>query len=288
MRTIKVCPGIGDNVWLLQKLINANEHFTFQLPDGKPQRGKQIFDLLPRVSAKCEYSKKVKTFAVEAENIQSIIPLWSSIDQNDFYLSANKHLEAGKRIEDFLPDLPTSFRVNWDTEQYETRALELLQDKKQYIGLYGSSYNTTRKWSFWDEHKWLELAKMIYKHNPDSAFVIIGAEWDLDLGRNLVKLLEQEGIPYANTIGEPLGVVIEIMKLLKYFFSFPSGLGILAPTVGCPVTMFYPDGRNGSPDLSKMMNAWASLEDIESGLYKGCLFCEPEAIFNWVVENKKI
>jgi ADP-heptose:LPS heptosyltransferase len=287
-RIIKVCPGIGDNIWLLQKLINVNEQFDFQLPDGKPQRGKQIFDLLPQVSAKCEYTKKVKTAAVEEGNIQSCTPLWGDIKQDEFYLSANKHLEQGNRIEDFLPDLPTSFRINWDTERYELKALEMLQDKKQYIGLYGSSYKTSRTWGFWDEHKWLSLAKMVYQHNPNIVFVVIGADWDLDLGLNLIKLLEAEGMPYIKVIGEELGLVIEIMKLLTYFFSFPSGLGILAPTVGCPVTMFYPDGRNGSPDLSKMMNAWASPEDIESGQYKGCLFCEPEQIFEWVVENKKI
>jgi hypothetical protein len=283
MRTINVCSGIGDNIWLLMKLVNSGEKFNFNLPDGKPQRGKQIFDLLPSVATSTKYVK-MKTDLVERSNIQQKKKKWAEIKADTFYLSSNKHLEAGHRIENFLPDLPTSFRIDWDTEQFHHRAMQIIADcfPWEYIGLYGSSYSTTRAWGFWDEHKWLELAKLVYAYSPGSKFVIIGAEWDLDLGRNLVKLLEKEGIPYINTIGEPLGVVIEIMKKLKYFFSFPSGLGILAPTVACPVTMFYPK------HLNLMMNAWASEEDIDSGQYKGCQFCEPAAIFDWVVENKKI
>jgi hypothetical protein len=283
MRTIKVCPGIGDNIWLLQKLVNANEQFIFEMPDGKPQRGKQIFDLLPSVAAETRYVK-MRTDFVEKNNVQFKKKSFRDIKSDNFYLSANKHLEAGKRIEFFFPDLDTSFRINWDTEQFNFQAMNKILDcsGREFIGLYGSSYNTSRAWGFWNEHKWLELAQMVYRHNSGYKFVIIGAEWDLDLGGNLVKLLEKEGIPYVNTIGQPLGVVIEIMKILKYFFSFPSGLGILAPTVSCPVTMFYPK------HLNLMMNAWAAPADIESGQYKGCQFCEPEAIFNWAVENKKI
>lgn len=283
MRTIKVCPGIGDNIWLIQKLVNTGEQFYFELPNGNPQRGKQIFDTLPSLAKKTTYVK-MKTSDVEAYSIEKKHRKWSYISEKEFFLSANKHLEAGKRIEDFLPDLTTSFRINWETDEYHLPAMNLLSDCQAtgFIGLYGSSYSTSRAWGFWNEHKWLELARMIHRHNPGYKFVVIGAEWDLDLGRNLVKLLMKEGIPHVNTIGQPLGVVIEIMKKLTYFFSFPSGLGILAPTIQCPVTMFYP------AHLAAMMNAWASPEDIASGQYKGCQFCTPKQIFDWIIENGKI
>lgn len=282
MRTIKVCSGIGDNIWLLMKLINAGEQFHFQLPAAKPQRGKQIFDLIPEVSVSCEYVQGMKHRQTLEQNAQRYSNLWGTITAKEFFLSCNTHLEVGKRLERFLPDLPISFRIPWTTKNYALNVQTNFPPRSKYIGLYGSSYSTSRAWGFWDEHKWLELAKMIYRHDPSYVFVIIGAEWDLDLGRNLVQLLYDAGIPFINTIGEPLGAVIEIMKRLTYFFSFPSGLGILAPTVSCPVTMFYPK------HLKPMINAWASEEDIGTGLYKGCLFCEPDAIFKWVVENGKI
>jgi hypothetical protein len=281
-RKITVPAGIGDNIWLLMKLINTGEKFDFQLPDGKPQRGKQIFDLLPGVSASCEYVPNLTYKKLAKQNIQNKKKNWKDISEKSFSLSMNEHLEQGNRIEEFLPDLSTTFKINWDTNIFTPYVEQDLPNTSNYIGLYGSSYSTSRAWGFWDEHKWLELAKLIHAHNPEYVFVIIGAEWDLDLGRNLVTLLEKNNIPHINTIGNELGYVIELMKRLKYFFSFPSGLGILAPTVDCPVTMFYP------PHLIKMMNTWASLEDIQSGQYKGCQFCEPKKIFDLCIEFNKI
>lgn len=282
MRKIKVCAGIGDNIWLLMKLINSGEKFDFQLPDGKPQRGKQIFDLLPQVANSAEYVPGLSYRTLKANNIQNRKKNWKQITEEDFYLTCNEHLETGHRLELFLPDLPISFKLDYDTADSIERIQEQFPGTKEYIGIYGSAYSTTRAWGFWDEKKWFDLIRMVHARNPDYVFVIIGAEWDIDLGRNLVELLRLHDIPHINTIGQSLGDVVEIMKRLKYFFSFPSGLGIMAPTVSCQVTMFYP------PHLVKMINAWASPEDIETGAYKGCLFCEPEAIFKWTVENRKL
>lgn len=282
MRKINVCAGIGDNVWLLQKLVNAGERFDFELSSAGPQRGKQIFDLLPQVANSATYVPNLPYKKVQANNVQNRVSFWKDVHQTEFYLSCNEHLERGHRIEDFFPDLKTSFIMDWTTAGYVMHAIKNFPRHKKYIGLYGSSYSTSRAWGFWDEHKWMELVRLIHRRDPEYVFVIIGAEWDLDLGRNLVQLLAQEKVPFVNTIGEPLGAVIEIMKQLTYFFSFPSGLGILAPTVRCKVTMFYP------PHLLHMMNAWASPADIESGVYKGCQFCEPPAIFKWVTDKKFI
>ena len=55
MRKITVNAGIGDNIWLFQKLLNQKEKFDFILPDGNPQRGKQIFDLVPDLSNSVTY-----------------------------------------------------------------------------------------------------------------------------------------------------------------------------------------------------------------------------------------
>lgn len=285
MRKIKVCAGIGDNIWLLQKLINSGEQFDFELPDGKPQRGKQIFDLLPQVANSATYVPGLTYKKLADRNIQNTVPLWENVKLRSFYLSANTHLERGKRIEEFLPDLPTTFRIPWNVQPHAKLPTT------KYIGIYGSSYSTSRSWGFWDANKWFELIKMIHKHDPQYTFILIGAEWDLDLVGDLVELIRANNfaprngnkrISYVNTVGSSLGSVIEVMHHLDYFFSFPSGLGILAPTVGCPVTMFYPK------HLRLMMNAWASPEDIETGLYKGTQFCEPDAIFKWVIDNKKI
>lgn len=287
MRTIKVCPGIGDNIWLLMKLVNAGERFIFQLSDGKPQRGKQIFDLFPQVAAGAEYVPGLPYKVIKENNIANFLPKFSSINIQDFYLSCNEHLEAGHRIEEFLPDLPTTYKLDYVTtnDQHQIASDFLtpgLKNKKRHIGIFGSSYSTTRAWGFWNEDGWFELISKIHKYDPGYKFVIIGADWDTDMARNLMSKLEGANIPFVNTVGQDLGTVVEILKHIDYFIGFPSGLSILNETLGKNGVMFYP------PHLSKMINAWADPARIQSGDYKGCLFCSPDKIFDWLIQNNRI
>lgn len=285
MRVIKVCPGIGDNIWLLMKLVNAGERFIFHLPNGKPQRGKQIFDLFPQVAAAAEYvpgSKKVKD--ISANSISKDVNQFSLITPKEFYLSCNEHLEQGRRIENFLFDLDTTYFLNYQTsnEQKHEAGRLLSNRSRKYIGIYGSSYSSARAWGFWKEDGWFELIEKLYRYNEDFTFVIIGADFDMDLSSKLIRLLDAKKIPYVNTVGKDLGTVVEVLKKLHYFIGFPSGLSILNETLGKNGVMFYP------PHLSKMINTWAHPDRIASGDYKGCLFCPPSKIVDWIIANKKL
>lgn len=292
MRTIYTCAGIGDSIWILQKLINQSEKFNWVLPGGNPRRGKQVFDLLPQITESCVYSDrsmKVRDIVKQSERGN-----WSSIKKQSFYLECNSHLEAGKRIEDWLPDLQTSYTLPWATTlDHELKANLYLtisgeikgneltvthnMNPKPYIGLYGSSYSTSRSWGFWQADKWAELAARIGK---EFTYVVLGAEWDKDLAGDLIPRLKSYGLDVINTVGQPLSVVIEIMKRLHAFIGFPSGLSILNETLAARQTvMFYP------PHLIKMMNTWADPARIESGAYKGCQFCSPETIYNWLKDR---
>lgn len=282
-REIKVCAGIGDSIWLFQKLINSGEKFNFKLPDGKPQRGKQIFDLLPSVVASSEYVSGLSYKILELYNIQKSVPLWSKIKDRSFYLSCNSHLEKGNRLEDFLPDLPITFKIDWNTSTEDSdTAKQLLPAPDTYIGFYGSSYSAQRSWGFWNERGWFQLIKMFHERDPHLVPVIIGADFDGDLGGRLIQLLQDADIPHVNTIGQPLSVVIEILKRLAYFIGFPSGLSILNETLGKDTFMFYPS------HLKLMMNTWAEPSRIESGAYKAAQFCTPEVAFSWINNEFKL
>jgi len=293
-RVIKTCPGIGDSIWLFQKLINSGEAFDWQIHNGFPQRGKQIFDLMPQVANSCTYVPNLPYRLIDHHNIVRRYSRWGLIRQNDFYLSANKHLEDGHRIEQFLPDLATSFRLEYATTNDDhlraglllkgSRPINVPPDNSQkFIGIYGSAYSTQRAWGFWDADGWYKFIDLMRSENPDLVFVIIGASFDTDLGNDLLARLEAGKVNHINTIGQPLSVVIEILKRLDYFVGFPSGLSILNETLGAKGTfMFYP------PHLSKMLNTWADPERIESGQYKGALFCEPEKAFGWIRDEYKL
>lgn len=275
-RSIKVPAGIGDAAWLFMKLINTGERYKFFLPDGQPQRGKQIFDLLPQLVESCQYVPRLGYNLIKARNAFNRHKRWSAITKSDICLSANEWLEGGNRIEGFLPDLPTSFTLEYATTDQDKATAAALLPAGSYIGIYGTSYSTQRAWGFWDEHGWMELIEMF---PPGYTFVVIGAQWDTDLGDNLIQLLGARGIPYINTIGQPLSVVIEVLKRLHYFIGFPSGLSILNETLQKDTFMFYP------PHLSKMINAWADPERIKSKQYTGKLFCTPKQAWEEIKEH---
>lgn len=284
MRVITVPSGIGDNVWLLQKLINQKEHLNFVLPGQEPRRGKQIFDLLPQVVRGCEYSKdrRLNYRTLAAKNIQKAVPLWKDIKYTHFALSCNEHLEQGKSLESFLPDLPTSYTIDWQTSQYEPEVAHDTRNFDTMIGIYGSSYSTTRAWGFWQENEWLELIEKIHAVNPNYTYVLIGADWDLDLGVKLINRLKSNNIQCFDTVGKPLGYVIEVMKRLKYAFYFPSGLPILSETLTrkTDCLMFYPD------HLKKMIGSWRNpSRGVE---FKEMLFTTPENVFDFVKNEYKL
>lgn len=286
MRTIKVCSGIGDNIWLLMKLVNAGEKFNFILPDGQPQRGKQIFDIMPSVAESCLYSNKVtysKTLPriykgrVNVYQDAKHYNIFKDIKEQSFSLSCNEHLESGKRIESFIPDLPTTFKLNYDTSNFKAPGFE-----HNKIGVYCSSHKSSKNWGTWTEVEWFKLVKLISEYNPDYTFVIIGAEWDVDMADKVKFLMIQNNIKFIWTVGQNLGTVVEILKQLKYFIGFPSGLSILNETLEKDGLMFY------AKQIQKIINTWANPVRIANGNIKECLFCNPEEIFSWLIQNNKI
>lgn len=279
MRTIKVCAGIGDNIWLLQKLINSGEQFNFELPDGKPQRGKQIFDLLPQVANSATYVKGLSYKTLAAKTHRG---LWKDAPQS-MYLSCNAWLESGRMLKDWMPDLPISYKLPWENNP----AALYVKWPGKYIGIYGSAYSTQRAWKqygAWGVREWLDLIRLLHDRDQSFTFVIIGAEWDTDFAIELARNLIDLNIPYINTIGEPITTFMQWVKLFHYAFYFPSGLPILSETVtgSSDCTMFY------TSNIAGILGTWADPERIANGNIKECLFCEPAAIFDWCVKNGKI
>ena len=283
-RTIIAVQGLGDLIWIFMKLINQPEKFHWKISDSSPQRGHQIFELFPQLTESFEYIpqagyKKVKRNGYWGK--------WADAPQN-FYLEANSLLELGHRIERFLPDLPTTYKLEYATTKQDKITAGLIKDGtgesyagEKLIGIYTSAYSNARHWGGWEPKQWLELIRLIQDYNKEYKFVIIGAVYDILIPDEIMEALKPE--QFINTIGQPLSVVIEILKRLDCFIGFPSGLSIINETLSAKQTvMFYP------PHLKKLINAWPDPERIENGSYKGCEFCDPKLIFEWLINNNKI
>lgn len=283
LRTITLPAGLGDAAWVLMKLQATGERFHFKIPDSTPQRGKQIFDLLPQIAESCIYTPGLNYKLINKANVATKGKKWKDIKQDEFTLSANLHLEQGLRIETFLPDLPMTYALGYQTTDADKeKAAAFLAGKSKYIGIYGSAYSNARNWNMWGHEEWFKLILQMYRANKDFCFVIIGAIYDTDMADLLMEQLRQYNIPHINTIGQPLPVVIEVLKRLTYFIGFPSGLSIINETLGKDGTMFYPH------HLLPMMNAWPQLDRIKNHNYKGCQKCSPEQLFDWLRDVYKL
>lgn len=283
-RIITGPPGLGDLIFIIQKLINANEKFIWRLPNGYPQRGHQVLELLPSIVESWYYDRirfsNVRGWNVSKQLAGADIPRWKDIHNNDIFLEANTLLESGQRIENFLPDLPISFRLTYETtEEHKRRADEILgkRDKKT-VGIYMSSIGTNAASGTWNPDEWKDfLASMLVEF--DCHFCFFAAQWDQDMLKAVTEPLENN---YPLFYDESLGAVIEGFKQLDYLIGFQSGMSIINETLGKDGMMLY---RKADRNI---IGTWADSRRITSGQIKECQFAPPEQIVNWIKENNKL
>lgn len=292
MRTIKVCAGIGDNVWLLQKLVSTGEQFIFELPDGQPQRGKQVFDLLPSIAAEARYVPGLNYQVLRKGNAQYDYARWHQIKQQGIYLTCNAWLEAGKPLASFFPDLPISYHLPYVIPKEDTKAVKKdfamkKGEEVSLVGIYASAYGTTRAWKefgAWSAREWCELITSIYIERPATVFVIMGAEWDNGMAKEILEHLRTCKIKAVSTVGKGLGYTLELMKLLTYAIYFPSGLPIMGESCmgACDCLMFY------TTNIQKIMGTWADPARKADNRFKECLFTEPAKVYEWLRDEYKL
>ena len=285
IRSISVPSGIGDSIWLLSKLINTGEKFSFNIPNGIPQRSKQVFDLLPDLVHSSQYVPGLSYRKLASENIQNNFKTWKHITAPKFCLSMNHHLESGNRIEEFFPDLATSYVLPWKTQAFAAEVAIAFPPDRKYVGIYGSSYSTSgpNGFGFWQVAEWVQLVESIHKVRPDITFVQIGAAFDLDLSSDIATVLTKKKIPFKTVVGYGMGYVAELMKILSFAFYFPFGLPIFSESLGnaSDCIMFYPQGISG------IMGGWASKKRIEAGNITEQLFNTPDFVFDWFRDEYK-
>lgn len=267
MRTILVPPGIGDALWVFMKLINTGERFYVVMPGGSPRRGHQLAELLPDLIDSITYDDTLSYRKIRQQNIQQGRKEWQMIHQGNFALEANTHLEYGKRIERFLPDLPTSFSLPFigaSADKYPSG----------WIAIYTSAYSNARHWGQWGPDEWFKLMERV-----GGKYILIGAPYDVGITEELTAKLDEAGIEYISSIGEPLPVVVEILRQSKYFIGFPSGLSILCELIGTPNFMHYP------PHLLGMIDAWPDPARIADGRHIGRIGATPEMVYGLIKDK---
>lgn len=275
--TFLVPPGIGDFSAMYQKLCCIDREIIIQPSADVPERIGPYLDILPKIK-NGGYSGHGTGLSVH----QTLAPGTdlASLADGRYLLSINTFLEQGGKVADWIPG-PVDYHYETLFPDDFKRPLNHFLNhipKRPLVGVYCSAYGNSRHWGFWGPNEWREFLEEVRKVVlPETAYVFIGAEYDIQISDVLYGWMQAAGIPSYYMVGAfHISATIELIRRLDYFFSFPSGLGFLADVVRTPNLMWFPEG------LDLMRGTFCDPEQFESGQSMHRLFSEPRrAVEEW-------
>jgi len=272
--------GVGDCSWAVSKLINAPEwpEMEFEIADGWPYRTLPYFEMLGKKATYGQF-RYDDIIAFEYYNRYST---WKDIRSKGYgcyLIQPNQHLEAGKPLKDYLPDLDTSYHYplnipDLKQSKFYKRYFSILEDYPYWVGISAASYRGSKAWSTWELEPWAKLCMRLLADGYH--IVLLGGRWD-DLTDELEAYL-----PYENTTnGEVLNLVgkttfpeaCAVHKLCKFYIGFSSGLGIIRTVMGLPTIMLWPDHQQ------LLSTSWADPEDLENKKYIALPYTTPDDVY---------
>jgi hypothetical protein len=270
MKTFGLPSGIGDVSWAYSKLVNAGR-FVYQVADGWPHRTVPFMELLPGVETAC-YGQFNFGDIVAFEGMHGYHPngSWKDIEAKGFgvtLIEPNRHLEMGKRLEDWLPDLECNFHyeINVPQEDRLKARNRLATHPKPWTGISAASYRGSEAWKTWGYKEWSPFLKD-WKSEVGGTIFLIGGFWD-----DLTDTLADDG--YVSLVGKSnIGTVVSILDLLDYYIGFSSGLGVVRTVLKRNAFMLWPDFQ------AELSTSWAPLDMIESGTYVAQLWRDPTLV----------
>lgn len=283
MLKFRVPAGIGDISWAYSKLHNFNEPLHFFISDDEPRRALEFCKMLPNV-AEAEYAHnnfhELVDNSFPARTPKKEILKKARMGPTNF--CPNRHLEAGNRLDTYIPELETTLHYSLKTPNADiTYAENTIKTLPNTIGIYPSSYHTAACWNGWHLKEWKDLICLLYQKYPTLNFVLIGAHWDQPFCHDLSNLIT--GIPHVNLAGHTsIGCTLEIIRRLTYFISFPSGLPIMANVLRTPTFMFFP------LHLGKLFHTFADPIDIHNRFFTPSFFESPLKVFHYISEIYRI
>ena len=271
---IGVPSGIGDISWVVSKLINSAEWkdgLEMQIADGWPFRAQEYLESVGAKIADPPYGNFRYEDIITWEAIHPYAK-WEHIPKNvgRFLMQPNWHLEQGRPLKDWLPDLETSYHYSIKLPVLLSNVYSSVISEGNWVGISAASYRGHKAWKTWGMSEWKEFCSMIIAEGY--GLVLLGGAWD-----DLTQSLENEFPKGAcvNLVGKTsFPEACSIQKLLKFYIGFSSGLGIIRSVMGLPTMMLWPEHQQ------PLSYSWADPVDVSEKRYMPSPYMEPRAIFN--------
>ena len=291
---VLVMQGIGDSLWTLPKLqaiARAHGSCTINLKvavwnrDEAESRAVDLLRRIPIVDSVELYSMPrdgrpsaclLHGAPAGDDGIYRYIPDGPTDEYPgvDFVAIANRALDRGVRLEDWLPEYATNWSV-FDglridaSERIYAHAIERSRGiTAGYVVMFHSSVagNTHSGWnrgSLWKPRQWVDLARKLHD-SMGVAVISIGASWDRDYWDVLRSDPTTAGMTYWHSlIGRlTIGQTLALIQRARAVYSYPSGIGVVAHYLRRPTCFFW--RRHGNPIDSRanvspsdaMASAW--------------------------------
>lgn len=184
-------------------------------------------------------------------------------------LECNSHLEAGKPLADWLPDLPTEYHYPlYVTDDDRLRAGNLLAaacpTAGPVVGISAASYRGAEAWKTWGRSEWTAVLRAVLHQGWTP--ILLGGFWD-DLTSALADELKIPNLVGKTSVGE----MVAIQDLLDAYVGFSSGLGIIRTVLNKPALMLWPAHQ------LELSTAWAPPHMLESRRYVACQWDNADA-----------
>jgi hypothetical protein len=261
--------GIGDFSWAWSKFYSMRHRIERIDPlEGWPNRTAPYIELCGMPSCYVEHTYQSIILAEALDPVKTWADI-EALERDTIMIEANEFLGTGKRLEDWLPDLPTEHHYPLHTTaDDEARAERFLRGMpRPLVGISAASYRGSEAWSTWNRLQWTEALKAIIAHgwNP----VLLGGGWD-DLTYSLAETLSLPDLVGKTSIAE----AVCVQRKLDSYIGFSSGLGVIRTVLNKPAFMLWPDPQwplsTAWPPLDMILNRryvaslWHSVPDVLS------------------------
>jgi hypothetical protein len=254
-----LCPaGVGDFLWIWTHwhAVAREQPVCFQFPDGEQHRAHQYLQLLFRdlPQADYQYLPGLTTKWVWDQPGDPEVPEGPGV----VIVQANRHLEAGHRIEEWCPHLPFAYPELWLGKEQE-------DEPKQ--GAYVLAFLCHEGYMRGNlpPSAWARL--LAYVEQQVAPVRLVGAGKDVAFGEQVRSLLGGHRPEYPDLWDRPFPVVLAAARGAVGMLGVAGGPIIAAQVDRCPSLIAYPS------HLYRMPGSWEN----PAGPWDWCFVSQLEA-----------
>ncbi len=273
MKKTLICPsGVGDFSWCWSKLYHVRDEVEqIKIADGWPYRTTPYVKLC---GVDSEYEKDFTYQTIQLNMAAHQCSTWQQY--RDFpaptmATSANAHLERGRRLEEWMPDLPIEFHYSLAVGvEARLKAHGLIFPCQPLdgpvVGISCASYRGSEAWKTWGRVEWVDFLQRLIAEGWQP--LLMGGFWD-DLTHGVACELGLPDIVGKTTVEE----MVAVLDLLDAYIGFSSGMGVIRTVLRKNAFMLWPDFQ------VELSTSWAPPDMLEEGSYVAHLWRPVEDVW---------